>query len=222
MRVLQITALLVTVLVLSAQAVRHIYVAYVEPRTSALDKYTESDAGKAVREATSLAQLLSFYDPAKKRVDELDKELKAAKESKKTKEEQELVEEKFQDDHKDEYRRAYELRTAIADWEHKTAQVLELRVFWACGIGLFVIGAVLLATGRQWLGVSLIIPGIVEMLWWTSPSIRLEGCPVEFDRLLLEKIAFTLITLGVVIVAWLLNEFRNRAKGDKTPLNSRG
>jgi len=222
MRVLQITALLVTVLVLSAQAVRHIYVAYVEPRTSVLDKYDESDAGKAVREATSLAQLLSLYDPARKRVDELNKELKAAKESKKTKEEQQLVEEKFRDDHRDEYRRAAELGSAIADWEHKTNQVLELRVFWACGIGLFLVGAVLLAAGRQWLGVSLIVPGIVEMLWWTSPSIRLEGCPVEFERLLHEKILFTLITLGVVIVAWLLNESRNRAKCEKTPLNSRG
>jgi hypothetical protein len=222
MRVLQITALLVTVLVLSAQAVRHIYVAYVEPRTSVLDKYNESDAGKAVREAKSLAELLTLYDPARKRVDELDKELKAAKESKRTREEQQLVAEKFRDDHRDEYRRASELGNAITDWEHKTSQVLELRVFWAFGIGLFLIGAVLLATGRQWLGVSLIIPGIVEMLWWTSPSIRLDGCPVEFDRLLHEKILLTLITLGVVIVAWLLNEFRNRATGDKTPLNGRG
>jgi hypothetical protein len=222
MRVLQITALLLTVLALSAQAVRHIYVAYVEPRTSVLDKYQETDASKAVREAASLPELLSHYDPAKKRVDELDKELKSAKEKCKTREERRLIEEKFREDHEQEYGRESELRNAVADWEEKNNQVRELHVFWAFGIGLFVIGAVLVARGRDWLGMALIIPGIVEMLWWTSPEIRLSGCPVEFDRLLLHKIIFTLITLAVVIAAWLLNEFAKKRGHSEAPLRGRG
>jgi len=222
MRVLKITALLLTIVMLCAQAVRHIYVAYFQPRTSVLDEYAKTDADEAIRRATALEELLVLYDPAKKQVDALDKELKDALASATTREERRLLEEKFQDQHGKEYAREAQLQAAIEDWEHKNQQVTELHVFWAFGIGLFVIGAALSAAGREWLGMSLILPGVVEMLWWTSPSIRFEGCPVEFDRLLFNKIVFTLITLAVVIAAWLLNEFRDKAKLFAAPPDRRG
>jgi hypothetical protein len=211
MRTLQVLALLVTLLILCAQGVRHIYVAYCQPRTSIMDKYTNTPTTKAIEEAKSLKELEDQYAPARKRVDELNKEMKSACETMTIREERRAYEETFREEHSEEYGRASGLAGAIEDWEHKNNQVHELHVFWAFGIGLFIVGAIVLAVGQGWLGMALILPGVVEMLWWTSPSIRLEGCPVEFDRLLLHKVVFTLITLAVIIVAWLVNERRYRA-----------
>lgn len=212
MRILKIVALLVTVLLLSVQAVRHVCVAYFEPRTSVLDRFNETAAGKAVQQAKTLEELVARYEPARKRVDELDRQLKEKKAGLSRREERMVLEESFHEQHGKEYAEARELGAAIEDWEDKNGQVTDLYVFWAFGIGLFLVGAVLVAARCQWLGVAFIIPGIIEMLWWTSPSIRLEGCPLEFDRLLFSKIVFTLLTLAVVIVAWLLHGLMERAK----------
>jgi len=216
MRTFKIVAMLLTVTLLSVQAVRHIYVAYVEPRTSVLDKFNKTEAGKAVEEAKSLEELLVLYAPARKRFDELNQKLKEEKAALSGKEEREVFNDKFNEQHGKELAEFGTLSRAIEDWEHKNIQVTELRVFWAFGIGLFLVGAVLVAVRREWLGLSLMIPGVIEMLWWTSPSIRFDGCPVEFDRLLFNKIVFTLITLAVVIVAWLLND---RGRSTASPLD---
>jgi hypothetical protein len=211
MRTLQVLGLLVALLILCAQGMRHIYVAYCEPRTSVLDKYTDTPTTKAIQGTKSLAELDELYAPARKRVEELDKEMKAGRDKITNREVRRDFEETFHEEHSAEYAKASSLASAIEDWEHKNAQVHELHVFWAFGIGLFLVGAIVLAVGQGWLGMALIVPGVVEMLWWTSPSIRLEGCPVEFERLLLHKVIFTLITLAVIIVAWLINERRYRA-----------
>ncbi|NLX96203.1 MAG: hypothetical protein GXY83_08500 [Rhodopirellula sp.] len=52
------------------------------------------------------------------------------------------------------------------------------------------------------MGMSLTIPGIVEMIWWTCPSFRFAGSPLEFDRLLINKLAFTLATIAIILVWW--------------------
>ena len=212
MRVLQITGFLLVILALATQTVRHICVYYVAKQPSVLEKYEKTDTRRVVREAASLEELLALYDPAGKHEDELNAMLKEAKAAAKTMDERNFVEEKFREAHQEEYSRARQLRAAIEDWEHKNEQVFELHFFWAFGIGLFVLGAVLVARGWTWLGMSFIIPGVVEMLWWTSPSISFSGCPVEFDRLLWNKIALSLVTLTVIIVAWVLNERKNRTK----------
>jgi len=209
MRVLQITCFLLVVLALATQTVQHICVYYVAKQPSVMEKYEKTDTTQAIRKAASLEELLALYDPARKRADELDATLKEVKEAAKTMDERNLVEEKFRETHQEEYSRAEQLRAAIEDWEHKNRQVFELHFFWAFGIGLFVLGAVLVACGRTWLGMSFIIPGVVEMLWWTSPSTSFSGCP---DRLLWNKIALSLVTLTVIIVAWVLNERKNRTK----------
>jgi hypothetical protein len=71
---------------------------------------------------------------------------------------------------------------------------------------------ILLVKGRDWPGMAFIVPGIVEMIWWTSPSFGLAGSPLEFKRLLMNKLVFTLITLVLVIAAWVMQE-RKPKKG---------
>ncbi len=205
MRALKITVFLLAVLVLTTQFARHIYVRYIEPRGSVLDRFEQTETQKAIKGAASLDELVSRYDAAKKRVDELDNQRKKV-EANKSRDDRDVLRDKFGEEHKEDYKRESDLKEAIQEWEKRSKEIYELRVFWLFGIVFLLGGAFLLVKGRDWLGMAFIIPGIIEMIWWTSPSFRFAGSPIEFERLLMNKLAFTLITLVLVIAAWVMQE----------------
>jgi hypothetical protein len=211
MNALRITLFILAVLELTTQSIRHVYVYILEPRTSVLDKFEQSETTKTIQKALSLEELVAQYEPAKKRVDELDKQRQEA-EAGKSKDERDVFRDKFAEQHKEEYSRQSELKGAICEWEKRSKEISELRVLWSFGLALFVIGASLWVRRQRWLGLSFIIPGVVEMIWWTSPSLSSGGCPVEFDRLLINKIIFTLLTLALVIVAWFVDDKMENAR----------
>ncbi len=201
MKALRTVVFILAMLVLATQAVRHVYVRFIEPRTSALDQYDQTETQKAIQAAESLDELLEQYAPAQKQVEDLDAQLKKMKEGK-THDEIIVARNKFNEEHEEEYDRAKDLKKAIREWETKSKEILELRVFWAFGFGLFLIGIFLQARVFGWLGMAFLIPGVVEMVWWTSPSFRFVGSPLEFDRLLMNKLVFTLVTLVILLVWW--------------------
>jgi hypothetical protein len=205
MKALKITVFLLAVLVLTTQFARHIYVRYLEPRGSVLDTYEQTETKKAIKGATSLDELVSRYDVAKKRVDELDKQKKKS-EANMSRDDRDVLRDKFGEEHKEDYERESDLKRAVHEWEKRSEETYELRVFWLFGFVFLLGGAILLVKGREWLGMAFIVPGIIEMIWWTSPSFRFAGSPIEFERLLMNKLAFTLITLVLVIAAWIIQE----------------
>jgi hypothetical protein len=205
MKALKITVFLLAVLVLTTQFARHIYVRYLEPRGSVLDTYEQTETKKAIKSAASLDELASRYDAAKKRVDELDQQRKKA-EANKSRDDRDVLRDKFGEKHKEDYERESDLKAAIQEWEKRSEEIYELRVFWLFGFAFFLAGAFLLFKEREWPGMAFIVPGIIEMIWWTSPSFRFAGSPIEFERLLMNKLAFTIITLMLIIAAWVMQE----------------
>jgi len=214
MRTLQIVIFLLALLVLTTQSARHIYVRYIEPRTSVLDRFDETDAKKVIQEARTLSDLLKEYEPARELVDSLDKDLKQEL-TQKTRDEYYMYKQKWEEDHKQEYKRESELKSAIYSWENRSRQILELRVFWLFGLVFFLVGVAFLKRNQDWLGMFFLIPGIIEMIWWTSPSFRFVGSPLEFDRLLNNKLIFTFATLAILIAFWIMKERRNKNNPDK-------
>jgi len=209
MRNLRITLFILALLVLTTQAARHVYVRYLEPRISVLYKFEETDTERVIQSATSLPDLLKEYGPAKKHVDQLEEEKKQELASK-SRDEYFMFKTKWDEDHKEEYKRERMLKQAIRDWEGKSKEIRELRVFWLFGLIFFVAGAFMLTKGLEWMGMAFIISGAVEMIWWTSPSFSFVGSPLEFDRLLINKLVFTLVTLILLIVAWYLSKSRDK------------
>jgi hypothetical protein len=71
------------------------------------------------------------------------------------------------------------------------------------GLGLFSVGA-LVYLKSPWLGLALVVPGVAEMIWWTSPNFRFMGTMPEFERLLNNKLIFTNLALALVVGAWIV------------------
>ena len=207
MKALQITCIILVLSILLTQSGRHFYVKYLERTSSILDKYKE-DIKKEIEEAGSLEDLVTKYDPAKKRVDKLDA-LEEEQQKAMPEKDRETFRNEFQEQYKKEYARESELRSAILDWETKSNEIRELRIFWAFGFVLFILGCIIYLK-LPWLGMAFVIPGIVEMIWWTSPSFQLSGTVREFERLLNNKIVFTNITLLLLITVWVICSSRGK------------
>ncbi len=217
MKVLQIICLLVVMLVLTTQSVRHVYVMYFESTASVLHKYDKDteELRKQIEKAGTLAELDAMYAPARKITEALDAQLRETR-AQMPKDERSDFENSFRNLHEKEYQRESMLREAISDWEGRTEQIRELRVFWAFGLGIFVIGG-LVYLRAPWLGMSLLIPGVVEMIWWSSPSFRFAGSPLEFERLLFNKLVFTNITLVLFIAGWLVLSALTKKRAASAP-----
>jgi hypothetical protein len=187
MKALRVTLFLIAMTVLVAQTFRDVYVRWMEPRGSVLDRFstkTEQD----ISSARSLDQLVALYAAAHQRVLDYEK-------TNPPKSDQEDYQRKQQEPYASENK----VREAINDWEEKSKEIFELHRFWAAGLFALVL-AVLVARRDRWIAMSLLIVAFSEMVYATCPSFR--GPQPEFDHLLVQKVIFSLLSLLCLLWAW--------------------
>jgi hypothetical protein len=197
MNALQKTVAVIAILVLSTQTVRHAYLLWGEPRTSVLDKYDRPLQGE-ITQAASLNDLVRRYDPVRKDADNAREDLANGKRMRTM---NELQTEPFKSER--------ELRDAITDWERRSKEIHELRFYWLTGCWLLALGLVCYRKFNRWFGLTLMITGFAEFIYWTSPTFfGFSGGIREYDRLLVNKLAFSVISLVLVLATtWVTRIF---------------
>ena len=206
MRALQKTLALIAFLILVPQTVRHAYMLWLEPRGSVLDKYDQPMKGQ-IDAATSLDELLRRYDPVRKQVDSAKKEASEA------------GKERPSNDEIEPYKSEKMLREAINQWEERAKEIHAIRFYWLVGLVLSVLGLLTYSKLNRWLGVSLLIAGFSELIYWTSPTFL--GSTQEFDRLLANKLALSAFSLILLFaVTWLLEIFAEKGEDSSQPRHS--
>ena len=192
------TFFIISMVILITQTVRHSYVRGFYNNQSVLDEF-EDDVTLEIKSSVSLDSLLVQYEKAHNDVvvfekdrteDELREAFKAANKL-------HSVESKYKE--------------AIRDWESKEEKIRELIVFWLAGFLIIIIGIFLYSKNYKWIGISLILSGVIEMIWWSSPSIANQGASLEFLKLLNIKLIFSIITFIVLTGMWFL--FRRNTVG---------
>lgn len=199
MNALQKTLSIIAFLALATQTVRHAYLLWLEPRKSVLDKYDQPLKGE-ISGAASLEELLRRYDPVRKAADQARQErAREGKEGREVSRFDELQTEPFKTE------RA--LHEAITDWENKSKEIRELRFYWSVGLLFLLIGLLSYRRLSRWLGLTFLIVAFSEFIYWTSPTL-FGGNTREFDRLLANKLAFSAVSLALLIaVIWLYGIF---------------
>ena len=194
MNALQKTLAIIAFLVLAPQAVRHAYRLWLEPRGSELDKY-DQPLKDEIANATSLDELVQRYDKVRKEVDEKRQERMRVAEKDRP----------FLDESQTEpYKSEHALRDAITDWEKKSQEIHELRFYWLTGFVFLILGLITYTKVSRWFGLTLCIVAFSEFIYWTSPTLFGAGIR-EFDRLLANKLAFTVVSLLLLLAVIRLN-----------------
>ena len=185
---------MLAVLIVSAQTVRHVYVRWVEPRQSVLDRFDPTK--KDIAASKSLEELVTLYEVAWKKVQEENKVNPPKTEASYD----------YSRAEREPYKSEAQLKQAIIEWEDHERQLCELHFYWWIGLALVFLGVLAYRRPLHWLGMPGIVLGYLEMIWATSPSLSSFGYPVEFERLLVLKIAYSVAALAVVLFAWLAIE----------------
>jgi hypothetical protein len=198
MKPLRITLFVIAFVLLASQTFRHAYVRWIETRTSVLDKY-DSETGKKISSARSLSELEAAYDAAYK---------EKKKEEEATKKEQEANPDRdrpVRNSQIEAQSKESDLRMAIHEWESQTKEIRELHHFWTVGVIALVLGLLVYSRVERWSGFALVILAFCEMVWATCPGFRnLAGAQPEFDRLLLHKFVFSLLSFVLLIGTWVV------------------
>jgi hypothetical protein len=201
MNALQKTLAIVALLFLTGQTVRHAYVLWIEPRGSVLDKY-DQPLKDQISAATSLDELLRSYDRVYKEVERAKQE--ATKAGKETSYRDETESEPYKSEHA--------LREAITGWEAKSKEIHGIRFYWFIGLGFFVLGLLMYKKLNRWFGLTFLIAAFSEHIYWTSPTF-LGRDTSEFDRLIENKLAFSVVSLALLIGAiWFLSIFADKTE----------
>ena len=187
------TLAIVAFVSLLVQTVRHAYMLWFEPRGSLLDKY-DQPVKSEIASAVSLDELLRRYDPVRKQVDELSKTSSRPA---------------YEQAQKEPYKTEQTLRQAIVEWEEKSKEIRAIRLYSLVAALLFVMGLLVYKKLNRWLGITLLIAAFAEFIYWTSPTFI--GPTREFDRLLANKLALSIVSLVFLIGAiWFLDIFAEK------------
>ena len=208
MRGLEKTIVILAFLALLSQTIRHAYMLWFESRESVLDKYEKPRKGE-IEAAKSLDELVRRYEPIRKQVDQLREE--RAKAENATGEDQSArgKARPLEDTRIEPFKSEQELRQAINEWEEKANEIRELRFFWTIGLVFLILGMVIYRKLNRWVGLTLIIAGLAEFIYWTSPTFF--GGTHEFDRLLWNKLVLTIVSLILLLlVIWFNRVFADR------------
>ncbi len=196
MRVLQRTLAILAFLALSAQIVRHAYILWFEPKGSVLDLY-EQPLKDQITNARSLQELISRYEPIHKQAEQ------ARQQNPQSDQMPDFLKRNEVEPSKSETM----LEVAIKDWVAKSKEVYSLKFYCIVGLFCLVLGTAIFKWGNQWLGLTLQVAAFSEFIYWTSPTFFGTSL-AEFDRLLAYKLAFSVISLLLLLlIIWIQNIF---------------
>ena len=197
MRVLQRIMVILTCLCLVGQTIRHVDVLWFQPRTSVLDRY-DKPLKDEIAAAATLNELVGRYDTIRKDVDRIKAERRAS----------DPKAEFYGQAEEEPFKSEAALREAIGSWEQRAEEILSLRFYWFVGLILALLGSACYMRINRWLGLTLLIAGFAEFIYWTSPTLW-GSSTREFDRLLVNKLVLSLLSLALLaVVVRLLGAFR--------------
>ncbi len=191
MKGFQTTLLIIACAVLTTQLVRHVHVyavGYEESILATAGAYYEVQEQVRLEESTD--ELMSEYEELEAQIDEL----------KKADPPKELF--VLRQENPELFARHAALASELREREAVTREIRDTWIFSGAGLILIGIGAVLYSRGYSWVGMSLVVPGVLELMWWSAPSFTLGGAVREFDTLLMNKIILSVLALAVVYALW--------------------
>ncbi len=200
MKAFQTTLLILFAAILTTQAIRHVHlyvIGYEEPFPVTAPGFP-AEARAQARMEESTDELMAEYEATREQLEQLIQEDPAK------------TTYTLQQEHPELFARHSALAIEVNERHRITSEIRDLWIFSIAGIILLGVGARLYVTGHEWVGMSLIVPGFLELMWWSSPSFTMGGAVQEFDVLLLNKIVVTIVSIALLYLFWSAARRRDR------------
>ena len=194
MKGLQVTFLIIFSCALSTQAIRHVHQYIYGTEESIIASAEEFfEMKEEIKLEASTDELLAEYEASQKEIGQL-------RESDTTKKQFQLRQENVEL-----FARSDALRTELQQRELMARELRDIWIFSIAGFILIGLGSLLYSRGYGWVGMSLILPGFLELIFWSSPSFSLGGALQEYELLLVNKIILTIIAFVLLFGLWFVS-----------------
>lgn len=182
------SVLVIFIILLTTQFVRHAYERIFFTQESVLDRYSKAKSDITINSSLSLKELSMIYADAEKRI----RVLESGKAKRKL----------AQYDSDDPYEKKNVIKEMISVREKNNRLLTEIIFYWVTGLILIACGSLAYLKFNQWTGAALVVSGFTAMTWILGPLFFMKGSVPESSLVLTVKLICTLITLGVVIAYW--------------------
>jgi len=196
MKGFQITLLIIFISMLSLQGIRHVHnyiFRYDESIVAPVEEFFEMK--QEIRKEVSTEELLSEFESVQMEVEKKRREFREQEGS-------DPDRFKLQREHPNLMARQESLRSELMQRENMSEKLRDTWVFSIAGMILVALGALIYSRGRQWLGMAFVLPGLIELQWWSAPAFSMGGAQLEYQLLLINKIILTIIALALVLLLW--------------------
>jgi len=196
MKGLQLTCFILFAAVLSTQTLRHLHLHVFSDEPASrfagpMEQQLSDFADDARREASTRA-LEAEYEASKAEIQQLQKAEPGV----------EIV--KLRRQHRELFDRNEALAQELSERMQRQRQVRDVWLFSIAGYGLIGLGTLCYWRNYHWEGMSLLLPGFLELTWWSAPAFSLGGAMQEYELLLVNKIILSLVALTLLYLLWLL------------------
>src|SRR5947209_8824875 len=175
MKVLQVILGLLALLCVTLQCCHYSYWLWLQPRSAAL-ALSGDPVARDLAQSHTLQELDAMYEDVRRKADQPQAITPR----------QPTVNE-------------VQLKSALEARETYEKQLVGLHFFWWVGLACIVAGIAWYVLINHWLGMGFIIPGLLAMLYWMSPSWTTTGMEVEAERLLTDKLIYSALTIGLLV-----------------------
>lgn len=182
------SVLVIFIILLTTQFVRHAYERIFFTQESVLDRYTKAKSDITINRSLSLKELSMIYADAEKRI----RVLESGKAKRKL----------AQYDSDDPYEKKNVIKEMITVREKNNRMLSEIIFYWVTGLILIACGSLAYLKFNQWTGAALVVSGFTAMTWKLGPLFFMSAAAPESAMILTVKLVCTLITLGVLIAYW--------------------
>lgn len=194
MKGFQTTLFVILISILCVQAVRHLHLyifGYEEPIVAPFEEYFGLE--REIQLEGSTDDLLSEYEETQAEINALLDADPASEYFEVQRENEEL------------FARNSALSNELLSRQRRETELRDMWLFSVAGFVLIAFGSILYARGLTWIGMSIVAPGLVELVWWSAPSFTFGGAIQEYELLLINKILLTAIAIAVTVVLWILS-----------------
>ena len=195
MKGFQITLLVLFGCAFSTQAIRHVHVytvGYEESVLAPAEAFYEMQ--EQVRLEASTDELMAEYETTQKEIEKLRESVPKTDQYTLRQQNLEL------------FARNDALASELRQREAVEREIRDTWIFSVAGLILIALGSLAYARDYHWVGMSLILPGFLELLWWSAPSFTLGGAVREYDVLLINKIIMTIISIVLLYALWFIGQ----------------
>jgi len=189
MKKLAAAVLVIFIILLTTQFVRHAYKLIFFSQESVLDRYNPKKSDINIDKTLSLKELSMIYADAEKRI----RVYESGKSNRRLAQ---------YESGEDPYEKKNMIKELITTRESNNRMMSGIIFCWVTGLIFIACGSLVYLKFEEWIGAAFIITGFTEMTSVLGPLFFMKGDVIETAMILTVKMICTFITLAGVIAFW--------------------